>query len=569
MESKLRKKLHKNYPDLKLIIEDRKIIVSGEVDKYSDLISACQSVVHPKGGYHVVCDIKCKEVIKPEKIREPQIEDKSLDGKYFDVVVIGGGISGASILRELSRYNLKLLLIEKENDLAMQASGRNDGQVHVGVDLKKGLLKQSFVVRANQMYDRISKELNVPFKRYGQLVGISDKKLELPLRLYALEKKYHSGIPDAEVVNIKRFFQLSPYSNKNSKFGLYNKTAGVTCPYNLTIGYAENAIENGAMVSLNTMVKSMDVKDKTIQAINTNRGKIKCQIVINAAGVFAEEISKMCDDRFYSIHPRKGTDIILDKGSLKYVKCITSYKDFSEKSTTNSKGGGILPTVDGNVLVGPNAVEQPYKEDYSTTQDAIDSIMKKQQNAIPNISKREIITYFSGIRAANFEEDYVIEFGRNCSNIFHCACIQSPGLTTAPAVAEDVSKIIAERLHAEKKTNFNPIRKGYGNVKELSLEERDKLIKSNPNYGIMICRCEEISKGEILDCIHSSLPITSIDQVKRRVRPGMGRCQGGFCQPLVHKILAEEGVKFDDVTKNAVGSNIVYGDTKGGDKNAR
>jgi glycerol-3-phosphate dehydrogenase len=569
MESKLRKKLHKNYPDLKLIIEDRKIIVSGEVDKYSDLISACQSVVHPKGGYHVVCDIKCKEVIKPEKIREPQIEDKSLDGKYFDVVVIGGGISGASILRELSRYNLKLLLIEKENDLAMQASGRNDGQVHVGVDLKKGLLKQSFVVRANQMYDRISKELNVPFKRYGQLVGISDKKLELPLRLYALEKKYHSGIPDAEVVNKKRFFQLSPYSNKNSKFGLYNKTAGVTCPYNLTIGYAENAIENGAMVSLNTMVKSMDVKDKTIQAINTNRGKIKCQIVINAAGVFAEEISKMCDDRFYSIHPRKGTDIILDKGSLKYVKCITSYKDFSEKSTTNSKGGGILPTVDGNVLVGPNAVEQPYKEDYSTTQEAIDSIMKKQQNAIPNISKREIITYFSGIRAANFEEDYVIEFGRNCSNIFHCACIQSPGLTTAPAVAEDVSKIIAERLHAEKNLNFNPIRKGYGNVKELSLEERDKLIKSNPNYGIMICRCEEISKGEILDCIHSSLPITSIDQVKRRVRPGMGRCQGGFCQPLVHKILAEEGVKFEDVTKNEVGSNIVYGDTKGGDKNAR
>lgn len=568
MKTRLKRKLKKKYPNLSLEIIDRKIIVSGKVERYSDLIAACQMVVHPKGGYHVVCDIECAEV-KKEDIHKPSVNDESLEGKFFDVVVIGGGISGASILRELSRYNLKLLLIEKENDLAMQTSGRNDGQVHVGVDLKKGLLKQSYVVRSNQMYDRICKELNVPFKRYGQLVGVSDRKLKFPLRLYAFEKKYHCGIPDAEVVGRKKFFQLSPFSNRSIKFGLYNHTAGVTCPYNLTIGYAENAIQNGAVVSLNTIVNSMDLHNREIVAVNTNRGKVKCRMVVNAAGVFAEEISKMCNDRFYSIHPRKGTDIILDKEALKYVKCITSYKDFHSKDNSHSKGGGILPTVDGNVLVGPNAVEQPYKEDFSTDQEAIDSIMKKQQKAIPNISKRDIITYFSGVRAANFEEDYIIEFGRNCSNIFHCACIQSPGLTTAPAVAVDVSKLIAERLKADEKPNFNPIRKGYGNVKELSLKERDELIKKNPDYGIMICRCEEISKGEILDCIHSYLPITSIDQIKRRVRPGMGRCQGGFCQPLVHKILAEEGINFEDVTKNGEGSNIVLGETKGGDKNAR
>lgn len=568
MKTRLSRKLKKKYPNLSLEIIDRKIIVSGKVESYSDLIAACQMVVHPKGGYHVVCDIECAEV-KKEDIDKPSVNDESLEGEFFDVVVIGGGISGASILRELSRYNLKLLLIEKENDLAMQTSGRNDGQVHVGVDLKKGLLKQSYVVRSNQMYDRICKELNVPFKRYGQLVGVSDRKLKFPLRLYAFEKKYHCGIPDAEVVGRKKFFQLSPFSNRSIKFGLYNHTAGVTCPYNLTIGYAENAIQNGAVVSLNTIVNSMDLHNREIVAVNTNRGKVKCRMVVNAAGVFAEEISKMCNDRFYSIHPRKGTDIILDKEALKYVKCITSYKDFHSNDNSHSKGGGILPTVDGNVLVGPNAVEQPYKEDFSTDQEAIDSIMKKQQKAIPNISKRDIITYFSGVRAANFEEDYIIEFGRNCSNIFHCACIQSPGLTTAPAVAVDVSKLIAERLKADEKPNFNPIRKGYGNVKELSLKERDELIKKNPDYGIMICRCEEISKGEILDCIHSYLPITSIDQIKRRVRPGMGRCQGGFCQPLVHKILAEEGIDFEDVTKNGEGSNIVLGETKGGDKNAR
>lgn len=566
LEGRLRKKLNLRFGEAVNVTVKGKIVrVSGTLSCWDDIIEACSMCVTRLPGVHVVNDIILEGADIP-KMRIPGFTDHALEGRRPDVLIIGGGISGSSIARELGRWKVDVLLAEKEADLALQASGRNDGEVHPGVDLGRGTLKQRYVVRGNRMFDKVCKELDVPFRRCGQYVGFTERAALPVVRLYAWHRKYICGIKDTRIISGRELKKREPKLNPRFRFAMYNPGAGCVCPYGLTIAYAENAAENGAQISLNTAVLDMELQNGRIKAVKTNRGTVYPKLVINAAGVFAEDVAAMAQDRFYSIHPRRGTNSILDKKAGSLVKSISSIKTLA-KNTSHTKGGGILHTVHHNLLVGPDAVETYEKENFATNQSSVDAVFKKQKQTAEELSEKDIITYFTGVRAATFEEDFIIGRGRRTRNLIHCAGIQSPGLTTAPAVAEDVAKLAVHMLggedRVERNTEFSPVRKGIPRVRELPLKERDRLIRENPDYGIIVCRCEEISKGEIIDALKSSIPVPTVDGIKKRVRPGMGRCQGGFCMPLVTQIISEyTGKAVEDVKKCGEDGVISFGRTK-------
>ncbi len=540
-------------------------VLKGRLESWNDIVAACQLASEKYSTTHVVNDIEFVGG-KKQEMSLPALSDSYLEGRRPDVLIIGGGISGASIARELSKWDIDILLVEKECDLALQASGRNDGEVHPGIDLGKGSLKHKYIRKGNEMYTKVCEDLDVPFERVGQYVCFKQGWLKPVISLYCLWRRNHDGISDSHIISGDELKKREANFDPDFKFAISNPCSGSVCPYGLTIAYAENAVQNGAEVCLNTAVLSMKTKDGKIESVTTNRGTLYPKIVINAAGVFAEDIAEMAGDRFFSIHPRRGTNAILDKKAGAYMHSIASIKEISF-SKSHSKGGGIIHTVHHNLLIGPDAVETYEKENTETNKESIKATFDKQRKTMPRLSERDIITYFTGVRAPTFEEDFIIEKGRRTLNIIHCAGIQSPGLTTAPAVALDIEKMAIEelsKLHKiEKNKTYNPKRKGIPHLKEMSDEERNALIKENPDYGVIICRCEEISKGEILDALKSPISVPTVDGIKKRIRPGMGRCQGGFCSPLVTKIIAEYlCVPVSQVKKSSDTSVISYGKTK-------
>lgn len=565
--SSINKKLKKTFGGkFSASEENGSIFVRGKSSDWGEIVAACQAAAKKFSTTHIVNDIVYTGE-QPAPTRLPSLKDDFLEGRTPDVLIIGGGISGASIARELTKWKLDVLLVDKEADLALQASGRNDGEVHPGIDLGKGSLKHKYIRRANHMYTDVCRELDVPFKQVGQYVLFRNAALKPLIGLYAFWRKHHDGIEDTEIISGKELMRREPNLTPETKFAMYNPSAGCVCPYGLTIAYAENAVQNGAQVSLNTAVLSMEVSEHNIISVTTNRGVIHPKIVINAAGVFAEDIAAMADDRFFSIHPRRGTNSILDQKAGAYMHSVASVKDISVHGKTHSKGGGILHTVHDNLLVGPDAVETVEKENTETRAESIKTVFDKQTQTMPELSKRDIITYFTGVRAPTFEEDFILEPGRRTRNLIHVAGIQSPGLTTAPAVAVDMAELAVDMLGktetVEKNNNYNPIRKGVPVLREMDDDTREKMIAENPDYGEIICRCEQISKGEILDALKSPICVPTVDGIKKRIRPGMGRCQGGFCSPLVTKIIAEFlGVPLYEVKKSSAEAVITYGETK-------
>lgn len=568
---KIQGKLNRKFGNaVKAVREDDCIRLTGTLSSWEDIVKAgTMAVSKDKRKVHVVNDIQLAGA-DPVPVRTPVLSDDALDGQSPDVLIIGAGISGAAIARELSKWDLDILLIDKESDFAIQASGRNDGEVHVGVDLGKGSLKQKYVLEGNHMFDKVCDELDVPFRRIGQYACFTQPYLRPVITLYALWRKYYDGVKDVSVVGKEKLLADNPTMNENFAFAMYNSSAGIVSPYNLTIAYAENAAQNGVRVSLNTMVTAIHNEYGTIRSVETNRGTLYPKVVVNAAGVFADDIAELAGDRFYSIHPRRGTDTIQDVKSNKIIHTVASIVEVNkEYLTSHTKGGGLMQTVHGNVLAGPDAVETREKENWATHPESIKTIYTKQQKTVAAASPRDIITYFTGVRAPTYEEDFVIEWGRKAKNLFHVGGIQSPGLTSAPAFALDVEKAVVERLKGsmtvEPNKDFDPIRKGIPELNKMSPEKREEYIKQNPDYGIIICRCEEISKGEILDALNSPYCPPTIDAVKKRVRPGMGRCQGGFCSPLVTQIIAEHaGIENADVRKCGERSVQLYGKTKEG-----
>lgn len=545
-------------------IKDGCIVLTGKLPTWEETVKAGQIAATPYSKTHVVNDIDCAEATG-ESVHLPTVCDLALEGSTPQVLIIGGGISGCSLARALMRYKLDVLLIEKESDLALGASGRNDGEVHPGVDLKKGSLKHKYIRRANHMYEDMCRELDVPFKRTGQYACFMNEKLLPFIKLYAWSRKHIDGIEDTEVVLAEKLREIEPNINPEIAFAISNPSSGCVSPYELTIAFGENAVKNGARISLNTAVLGMTVKNGEIVSVETNRGTVYPKLVVNAAGVYADKIAQMANDRFFSIHPRRGTNSILDRKAGDKWFTIGSIVGASTGAKSHTKGGGILHTVHDNLLVGPDAVETWERENTETRAESIEKVFAKQKITMPTLTERDIITYFTGVRAPTYEEDFIIERGRKTKNIYHLAGIQSPGLTTAPAVAKDVSEEIVSMLGgAEKNESFDPVRKAPPRLKEMDDEKRAELIRQNPDYGVIVCRCEEISKGEILDALSSPLCVPTVDGIKKRLRPGMGRCQGGFCSPLVTKIIAEYlDVPLSEVKKSSDSAPMVFESDRG------
>ncbi|MCE5189233.1 MAG: NAD(P)/FAD-dependent oxidoreductase [Eubacteriales bacterium] len=562
---KLNRKLQERFHgSVQAFERDGCLVLQGALEQWDDVVSAGLLAVNRRCYDGLVNDIIFTGGVIPP-MRLPALQDQALDGVEPDVLIIGGGIVGCAIARECARYEMSVLLVEKEHDVAMQSSGRNDGMVHPGVDLIPGQIKRRYNMRGNRMYDQICSELDVPFCRSGQYLCFQSKGLAFAA--YFAQVYYKLFGPRCRYLGHTKFIKREPNMNQKIQAALFFPDAGVVSPYGLTIAYAENAVDNGVRLSLDTAVLDMKLDAHRIVSVSTNRGTIYPKIVINAAGVFSEEIARMANDRFFSIHPRKGTNTILDHKAAKRMTAIVSSFGTSSTKKKHTKGGGLVKTIDDNTLVGPDAVETYRKEDFSTAAQNIADVFEKQRMTDPALSLRDAITYFSGIRAATYEEDFVIRKGRRTENIVHAAGIQSPGITAAPAIAVDVSRMAAELLaktrEVRKNPEFNPIRKAILRPNELSDQERDQLIHEQADYGEIICRCEQVSRGEVKAALHRSVPCDTLDGVKRRVRPGMGRCQGGFCGPLVLQIIAEEtGMPLEQIDKNAPGGELLFGTIK-------
>ena len=539
--------------------QDGVLYLEGELDRWDDVVEAGLLAANRKRYDGLVNDIRFTGGEIPP-MRLPKITDTSLEGATPDVLIIGGGIIGCAIARECAKYDMKILLVEKEHDLAMQTTCRNDGMVHPGIDLIHGQVKRDYNMRGNRMYDEICKQLDVPFRRSGQYICFLGKKLAIA----GFFGQFYYKIlgPKATYLRKKAFFEREPNMNPAISGALFFPDAGMVSPYGLAIAYAENAADNGVQFSLDTAVLDMTVAEGVITAVQTNRGTIHPKVVVNASGVFAEDVARLAQDRFFSIHPRKGTNTILDHKASRRMHTIVSSFGTSSTKKRHTKGGGLVKTIDDNTLVGPDAVETYCKEDFTTTPENVSFVFDTQRKTDTALNIRDAITYFSGVRAATYEEDFVIRKGKWTKNIVHAAGIQSPGLTAAPAIALDVSRMAAEVLSQTQTVQpnkaFQPIRKGIVRASELDLPARDALIRENPDYGEIVCRCEEVSRGEIKDALHRSIPCDTIDGVKRRVRPGMGRCQGGFCGPLVLQIIAEETGKSPlEIDKSAPGGELL------------
>lgn len=533
--------------------------LTGTLNSWEDAVAAGLMCAKKGAEKHIVNDIKINGTEKPKAIL-PKIRDKAIDKRAPDVLIIGGGVTGCAIARELTKEKLDILLIEKEYDVALHASSRNDGMIHPGIDITPGLLKKKMNNLGNKLYDRLCRDLEVPFERSGQYLCFT-KGWHLPLMALSIPYFNLTAAGKAHLFTGKKLRKVEPDVSDEAKCAIFFDGAGMICPYGLTIALAENAIDNGAEISLNTAAISMEVEEGRIKSVTTNRGTVYPKVVINAGGVFAEDIAEMAKDRFFSIHPRKGTNSILDKKARRHINTIYSLMGTSSK-TNHTKGGGIVGTVDGNVLIGPDAVETIEKENFATHKSSIDNSFAKHNHAGKWLTSGDIITYFTGIRSATYEEDFIIEKGRFTENIIHAAGIQSPGLTAAPAIALEIERILLTLLPGtQKNPDFNPLRKSIVHPKELSDEARAALIKENPDYGQIVCRCEEVSKGEILDAMRRSLPCDTVDGIKRRVRPGMGRCQGGFCGQQVVKLISEEKyIPLEEVCKGYPGSRILFGE---------
>lgn len=560
---KLIKTLNPLIEDLDVFLVDGAVNLKGIAKNYNDVLEAGVLATNLKSR-GVVNDIKV-EGLSSKPMYIPSLENKELDGKTYDVLIIGGGVVGCAIANELSKYELNTLVVEKENDVAMRTSSRNDGMIHPGIDIKPKYKKAMYNTRGNNMYPEISKNLDFKFIRNGSYVLFDKSYLKLMAPMFHVRAQKNK-IVGVKYLSKKKIEKLEPNVAKWQKGGMFLASSSIVCPYEVTIAFAEHAIENGVHFSLNTYVKNMDTTKDTITNITTNKGSISAKVVINAAGVYTDKIAEMVNDRFYTIHPRKGTELVLDKKSNFITESVLAKFPFKEVKN-HTKGGGIIRTIDGNILIGPNAVETIEREDDSTSQKDIDALIEKHKKTVPLINKNMVITYFSGTRATTYEEDFIIEKSKKIHNLIHAAGIQSPGLTAAPAIAQDIGNFTLEILKDYYKTDVNNNKKYKAKriappiLNTLPEKERDSLIKKNSNYGQIVCRCEKISKGEILDALNRPLKVDTVDAIKRRCRAGMGRCQGGFCSPTVAKMIAKErNIDLREVKKGR--GNFCVGDIK-------
>ena len=473
----------------------------------------------------------------------------------YDAVVIGGGVIGSAIIRYLSLYNMKTLLVEKEEDISSGTTKANSGIVHAGYDPEPGTLKAKLNVKGAKMIKEESGKLHFDYKVNGAMVVSfspnDDYKID-----ELFERGIKNGVEDMEIISGDEARRLEPNLSENITKCLYLKSSAIVCPFSLTQALSENAYENGAEFKFNTKVENVE-KTEGGYKITTNSGTtITTRAVINAAGVYGDTINNMVSEKKLHITPRRGSYMLFDNETQGMFNSTIF-------QLPSSKGKGVLvtPTVHGNLMIGPNSVDIPDKDDTSTTAFDLDYISKEALRTTPSIPFRKVITSFSGLRAHEDSGDFIVGEAEDAPGFFNATGIESPGLSSSLSIGEMVARMVADRLGIEKKENPVLERKAAPRPKEMSIDERNELIKSNPSYGRIVCRCEEISEGEIIDAITRPLGARSLDGVKRRVRAGMGRCQGGFCSPKVMELIEKyASIPFDEITKNSKGSNITMED---------
>ena len=475
----------------------------------------------------------------------------------LDIIIIGAGVSGSAIARELSRYQAKILVLDKEEDVCCGTSKANSAIVHGGFDAEPGTLKAKLNIRGSRMMEQLSQALDFHYDRCGSIVlCMSEEDRPRLIKLY--EKGVANGVKELRIIGAEELRELEPNACDDAVAALWVPSGAIVCPFGLNIALAENAAANGVAFGFNTEVTGLEQVEEG-WLVHTNQGDFLSRVVINAAGVHCGEIHNLVSEEKMTIVARRGDYYLLDKTA----KCV-SHTIFT---LPNRMGKGVLvsPTVHGNTIVGPTAIDIPDPENTATTTAGLNQAAQKASYMIKNLPLRQVITSFAGLRAHHPDDDFIIEEVEGAPGFLDVAGIESPGLSASPAIGEYVAEMVRDLLKLEEKEDFIPTRKGILNPAALSAEKRNALIKENPAYGQIICRCESISEGEILDAIHRPLGARSLDGVKRRVRAGMGRCQGGFCAPRVMEILARElGIPELEVTKAGPGSELLTGVTKEG-----
>lgn len=472
----------------------------------------------------------------------------------YDVLIIGSGVVGSAIARELSKFDLKICVIEKEADVCCGTSKANSGIVHAGYDAPVGSLMAKLNVEGAQLIRELSETLDFPYKEIGSLL-ICKEKSQYSQLLELYNKGIANGVEKLKIIKDKKtLMQMEPNLSDDVYAALYAPRAGIVCPFGLNIALAENACDNGVEFIFNTEVLDI-VKDRNTWKLITSKGDFSSRNVVNAAGVFADKIHNMVSTNYESITPRKGEYYILDKSAGRHVNHVI----FS-LPTKFGKGVLVTPTVHGNLLLGPTAYDINNKTGTNTTEQGLEEVRKKAVLNVKNIPFDQVITSFAGLRAHGDKGDFVIENSKDNEGFIDCMGIESPGLTSSLAIGKYVSQLLyrIDNGTFRLKDNFISERQGVTNISQLSVNEYDNLIKKNPQYGNIVCRCESVSEGVIVESLHRSIPVTTVDGVKRRTTTGMGRCQSGFCTPKVIEIIARENrVPHNKITKNGIGSELI------------
>ena len=461
----------------------------------------------------------------------------------FDVAIIGAGVVGSLVARELTKYRLKIAVVDRENDCGTGASSANSGIVHAGFDAKPGSLKARFNVRGNELMPEVAKALGVKYVNNGSLVlAFNDRETETLDELY--ERGLKNGVPGLKILTKEEVLVMEPALSKDVTAALYAPTGGIICPYSLTIAALGCAMDNGAEFIRNFEVSEI-LKKTGFYRLKAPDGKfIEAKYVVNSAGLYSDKIAEISGTGDFRVHPRSGEYMLLDREFGNIVS-----KTIFQVPTKMGKGILVSPTAHGNLLLGPTSTDIEDKEDKRTTQDGLALVKAGASKSVPNLPLRGVITSFTGLRACGDTGDFIISIKDNFVNL---GGIESPGLTSSPAIAEYVAELLKNNgLEFCLSENFRPGR----DIKKAAPEK----------YNHIICRCETVSEGEIYEAVRSNPPALDIDGVKKRTRAGMGRCQGGFCQPLVAEIIAREtGTDLLSITKSGKGSNILAGEIKGG-----
>ena len=472
----------------------------------------------------------------------------------YDALIIGGGAVGCAIARYLSRYQLQLCLVERGEDVCVGTTKANSAIVHAGFDAAPGSAKARYNVEGSAMMEALSRELDFPYRRNGALVlCFSEEDMPRLRELHQRGKKNH--VPGLEILWGEALRKKEPALGETVYAALYAPTGAIICPFGMTIAFAENARANGCEFRFDTCVEKVERTGDHF-TVTTNQGVLESKVVVSAAGVYGDVIHNFVCDKKLKIVPRRGEYCLLDRKDGGLVRHTVF-----QLPSAMGKGVLVTPTVHGNLLIGPTATDQADRDDVATTAEGLDYAVHTAGRSVAGLPMRDVITSFAGLRAhlVDGPDDFIV--GESADSFFEAVGIESPGLSSAPAIGLELAEAVAEKLHLARKTNFIAQRKDIPHVKDLPLEERQALAAKDPAYGNIICRCETISEGEIVEAIRRGG--RSLDGVKRRVRAGMGRCQGGFCSPKVMDLLHRElNIPIEELTKAGGGSRMVTGRTK-------